>query len=41
MEFIKALPVSSGVKKITAYVAFIHEFICCFMGTLHTFMTWL
>ena len=38
MEFIKALPVSSGVKKFVSYVAFIHEFICRFMGTLHTFM---
>ena len=28
VEFIIALPVSPGVKKIMSYVTFIHEFIC-------------
>ena len=28
LEFIIALPVSSGVKTITSYVMLVHEFIC-------------
>ena len=39
VEFIIALPISSGVKKITSYVTFIQDFICRLWGHLHTFMT--